>query len=344
MEPCRSQPAHDAAPRLRRRAAVTDVIAAQELHDVGEVDDRGGRHRRRLAAAVLRPGQPSRCLRRRPPRRLRRGRRRPRGRRGPPRLPRPRLGTALAGWMQDKAREKGERSVHAGARRLGRRPAARVARLPGPLDQLGAPELPEGATVPERQLPEGYAVRAATEASTRPAGRSRRTPSSSGPSASATVLRGLAGRQVVGRPGFEPWNLRVVTDPTGDVVGMAHPPVRAGGGLHRPARHRKDHRGRGLAQALLVDSFRVGRRTARSAWSFDRLPHRRARPLREGRDAVTSNWVNRAIRGLPDRGLDRAHDRRDRRPPRGRGEAEAARRVDRGQRPERNPRTSRRPR
>jgi ribosomal protein S18 acetylase RimI-like enzyme len=78
----------------------------------------------------------------------------------------------------------------------------------------------------------------------------------------------------VRRPGQEPWMLRVVTDPSGTVVGtaclvMAGDPV-AEGYIERLA-VRRDQRGQGPAQALLVDAFELGRQhgAPRSGLSTD---------------------------------------------------------------------------
>ena len=82
-------------------------------------------------------------------------------------------------------------------------------------------QLPEGAAVVERPLPQGYAVREADPAEyPRRPGRCRRTPSSSGPCVTGETYEDFGGR-AAGRPGFEPWMLRVVTDETGAVVGVA---------------------------------------------------------------------------------------------------------------------------
>ena len=123
------------------------------------------------------------------------------------------VGTALAGWMQARARAAG----------------AAVIGMPVPagsdgdrlLEALGYHvrwnswelKLPEGATVPERDTarrlrdPRGHA-----RTTTRPAGRSSRTPSSSGRCASASPST-TSSRAPSQRPGFEPWNLRLVSDP-----------------------------------------------------------------------------------------------------------------------------------
>jgi ribosomal protein S18 acetylase RimI-like enzyme len=133
--------------------------------------------------------------------------------------------------------------------------------------------LPEGAQIAERPLPEGYAIRSAT---------------ADDYSAVHTVKEDaflewaerdreplddfLAG--TVRRPGFEPWHLRVVTDATGEIVGIAlvqmygEPATEA---FISVLAVRRDQRGQGLAQALLVDAFARGREhgAVRSALSTD---------------------------------------------------------------------------
>jgi mycothiol synthase len=98
------------------------------------------------------------------------------------------------------------------------------------------------------------------------------------------------------RPGFEPWNLRVVTDPSGEVVAMALIQLALGAGFIARLATRKDQRGRGLAQALLVDSFRVS--TAHGATRSELSTDSRTGALglyeRVGMQ-VSSTWVNRGI-------------------------------------------------
>ncbi len=79
----------------------------------------------------------------------------------------------------------------------------------------------------------------------------------------------------IGRPGFEPWQLRVVTDADGSIAGVALVIMAAGEDgreayIDRLA-VRSDQRHRGLAQALLVDAFARGREhgAVRSALSTD---------------------------------------------------------------------------
>jgi GNAT superfamily N-acetyltransferase len=64
---------------------------------------------------------------------------------------------------------------------------------------------------------------------------------------------------VVNRPGFEPWQLRLMLDPAGEVVGMAFVIVSSGCAYVDKLAVRKDQRHRGLARALLVDAFETGR-------------------------------------------------------------------------------------
>jgi GNAT superfamily N-acetyltransferase len=160
--------------------------------------------------------------------------------------------------------------------------------------------LPEGASVPDRPLPEGYAVRAATEAEHPGAWTVNEDaflewsdrPRDSFEEWQASTVR---------RPGFEPWHLRVVLDPAGEVVGMAFlvmAPREDGaveGYIDRLAT-RADQRGRGLGQVLLVDAFRVAREHGAAASSLSTDSRTGALGLYEKVGmVVTSNWVNRAI-------------------------------------------------
>ena len=90
-------------------------------------------------------------------------------------------------------------------------------------------------------------------------------------------LRGLD----QGRPGFEPWNLRVVTDAEGAVVGVSYVVIAETDDGRDPEAYisrlavRRDQRRRGLAQALMVDSFEVAREHgALVSGPLDGLAHR----------------------------------------------------------------------
>lgn len=205
------------------------------------------------------------------------------------------IGTWLARWLRETARRRGSTvigmPVPVGS------PGDRL------LESLGYHvrwhswllQLPSGRAVPPHELPAGYAVREATAADHR---------------AVWTVLEdaflewSVRDREpfedftaaVLGRPGYEPWNMRVVTDPSGEVVGAAL--VFLGGDTAFIARLavRKDERNRGLAQALLVDAFAVAREHGATVSELSTDSRTGALGLYEKVGmVVTMNWVNRAV-------------------------------------------------
>jgi GNAT superfamily N-acetyltransferase len=213
------------------------------------------------------------------------------------------LGTALARWMQERAREEG----------------ATVVGMPVPqgspgdrlLEALGyrvrwsswVLELPEGASVPERELPAGYTLRAATEADHEAVWSVLEDAFLEWSVREREPFEDWRARVPL-RPGFEPWNLRVVTDPAGDVVAVAYLILTGEedareGYIDRLAT-RKDQRGRGLAQALLVDAFAQARQrgAVRSALSTDSRTGALGLYEKVGMK-VSSTWVNRAIDLVP---------------------------------------------
>jgi mycothiol synthase len=207
------------------------------------------------------------------------------------------IGTAIALWMQDNARGKGVTEIGM--------PVPQGSAGDRLLEALGyrvrweswGLELPADTTIPARELPEGYAVREADpseyaqcwtvqedaflEWSVR---------------ARETYDDWLA--QITGRPGFEPWNLRVVVDPGGHVVSFGWVQLSEDGTTAFIARlaTNRDQRGRGLAQALLVDAFAVARAhgAVRSELSTDSRTGALGLYEKVGMK-VTSTWVNRAI-------------------------------------------------
>jgi mycothiol synthase len=206
------------------------------------------------------------------------------------------IGTALAAWTQELARERGDSvfgmSVPRGS------PADVL------LESLGyfvrwnswLLELPEGKRIEAQPLPEGHAIRAAESEADRRAAwtviedaflewseRDRR----SFEDFSATTLR---------RPGFEPWNLRIVVDPVGDTVGVCFVVVSEEFAFVDQLAVRKDRRGLGLARALLADAFAVarGHGARRCELSTDSRTGALGLYERVGM-VVTSNWVHRAV-------------------------------------------------
>lgn len=207
------------------------------------------------------------------------------------------IGTWLAYWLQD----------------LGRSVGSRVLGMPVPqgspgdllLEALGyrvrwtswVLKLPEGATIPDRELPEGYAVRTAEPHELRAAhdvledaflewSEREREPFEDFEAATSQ------------RPGFEPWNLRVVVDPAGDVVGVSLVLVSDNGrtGYVDRLAVRADQRHRGLAQALLVDSFAQARSHGTTTSELSTDSRTGALGLYERVGMVADSiWVNRAI-------------------------------------------------
>ena len=90
---------------------------------------------------------------------------------------------------------------------------------------------------------------------------------------------------------------RSSTDPAGDVVAVAVLQMSPPSAFIARLATRRDQRGRGLAQALLVDAFAArGRRTAPTVCELSTDSRTGALGLYEKVGmVVTSNWVNRAI-------------------------------------------------
>jgi mycothiol synthase len=205
------------------------------------------------------------------------------------------IGTWLAGWMQRKAREKG----------------CTVIGMPVPqgspgdrlLESLGyrvrwtswVLQLPEGAAVPDRPLPEGYTARAASEADWQSAFTVNEDAFLEWSQRERDTFE-IWQSQVVRRPGFEPWHLRVVTDPGGEVVATALLQLHDYQAYVARLATRADQRGRGLAQALLVDAFAEARQHGATRFELSTDSRTGALSLYQKVGMrVTSAWVNRAI-------------------------------------------------
>ena len=205
------------------------------------------------------------------------------------------IGTWIAGWIRDTARRLGSTVVgmpvfvgSAGDRLLtglGYRVRWHSWVL----------RLPAGAAVPARELPAGYAIHEA---------RPDELHAVHDVLEDAFLEWSVREREsfedftasTLGRPGFEPWNLRVVTDSVGDVVGVAVVILADDTAyVDRLATH-ADHRHRGIAQALLVDAFAMGRAHGATISELSTDSRTGALGLYEKVGmVVTSNYVNRAI-------------------------------------------------
>lgn len=207
------------------------------------------------------------------------------------------IGSWLAHWLQD----------------LGRRVGSSVVGMPVPqgspgdrlLEELGfrvrwtswVLRLPEGASIPERDLPEGYAIRTAGPDDLRAAHDVLEDAFLEWSVREREPYEDFAAA-TSGRPGFEPWNLRVAVDGDGQVVGVSLVLVSDDGATGYVDRLavRADQRRRGIAQALLVDSFAQARAhgTTTSELSTDSRTGALGLYQRVGM-LTESVWVNRAI-------------------------------------------------
>ncbi|GAA3550097.1 GNAT family N-acetyltransferase [Nocardioides daeguensis] len=206
------------------------------------------------------------------------------------------IGTWLAGWIQQLARSRG----------------VTIVGMPVPegsdgdrlLTALGYEvrwtswvlRLPEGARIAERPLPEGYRLRVATPADHEQVWTVTEDAFLEWSVRERASLEDF-GAQVWGRPGSEPWHLPVVTGPDGAVVAVAHAWNAGTDTYVSKLAVARAHRGRGLAQALLVAAFAAGREHGATSSSLSTDSRTGALGLYElvgMRTAAT--WVHRAIR------------------------------------------------
>lgn len=205
------------------------------------------------------------------------------------------IGTAIAGWLQARARAAGSTRIGtqvpegSAADRLMRDLGYRLRWTAWDL------ELPEGAEVDARPLPDGFALRDAREVDREAAWTLVEDAFLEWSERERMPLADFAAR-VWERPGFEPWNLRLLESPAGELVGATHVFLSGDGAYVARIAVRPDHRGRGLAAAMLVDAFGLARShgAVRCYLSTDTRAGARALYERVGM-VVASTWVNRVI-------------------------------------------------
>jgi GNAT superfamily N-acetyltransferase len=205
------------------------------------------------------------------------------------------IGTALALWLQDRARARGSTVVgmpvpqgSPGDRLLGDL-GYRVRWVSWVLT------LPEDRVIEERDLPSGYSIRAATEEDYRVVWEVVEDAFLEWSDRQRQSYEDFAA-QIMERPGFEPWNLRVAADSAGVVVGMAFLIMSDDVGFVQNLAVHRDHRNQGLGRALLADAFSEARAhgATRSELSTDSRTGALDLYVKVGME-VTSVWVNRAI-------------------------------------------------
>lgn len=206
------------------------------------------------------------------------------------------IGTAVARWIEDKARASGATVV--GMPRPVGSPGEALLRALGYRERWTSwvLELPQGKQIPETPLPQGFSLRIGNgEADYRAAWEvvedaflewSDRPRVSYADWASGTA----------NRPGFEPWNLRLAIAPDGSVAGVSVVFHADDCGYVDKLAVRRADRGQGLAQALLADSFAAARAhgATRSELSTDSRTGALGLYEKVGMEP-TSTWVNLAI-------------------------------------------------
>jgi GNAT superfamily N-acetyltransferase len=206
------------------------------------------------------------------------------------------IGTWLALWMQDRARSQGHPEI--GMPVPVGSPGERLMRDLGYHVRWNSWVLvmPDDRELPAPTLPDGYTIRVAeSEADRR---------SAHDVIEDAFLEWSVRDKQpfddwvaqVVGRPGFEPWNLRIVCAPGGQVVGGLQVVLAGDTGFVPKVAVRRDHRGRGLAKALLMDGFGTAREHGATRSELSTDSRTGALDLYLGIGMVISdNWVNLGI-------------------------------------------------
>jgi GNAT superfamily N-acetyltransferase len=205
------------------------------------------------------------------------------------------IGTAIARWAQATARANGVATISSNV------PEGSAAdRL---LSALGYRvrwtawdlELPAGGEIQARPLPDGFALRDAAEADREAAWTLLEDAFLEWSDRERQTLDEL-GRRIWGRPNYEPWNLRLLSNADGELVGAVHVHLADEAGYVAKIAVRRDHRGRGLAAPMLLDAFRLAREhgAVRCYLSTDTRAGARTLYEKVGM-VVASTWVNRAI-------------------------------------------------
>ena len=205
------------------------------------------------------------------------------------------IGTAIARWSQATARANGVPTISSNvpegcaADRLLSSLGYRVRWTAWDL------ELPEGGEIHARPLPDGFTIRDAAEADREAAWTLLEDAFLEWSDRDRQPLAEF-GRRIWGRPNYAPWNLRLLANADGDLVGAVHVHLADASGYVAKVAVRRDHRGRGLAAPMLVDAFERAREhgAVRCYLSTDTRAGARTLYEKVGM-VVSSTWVNRAM-------------------------------------------------
>ena len=173
------------------------------------------------------------------------------------------IGTWLARWVEDCSRRRGGhlvgQSVPVGSS------AERLYRSLGYRKgwQSWVLVVPDGAQIEPQPLPRSYSLRdlaagAARAGDEQAAYRLVEDAFNEWPDRQPSSFEDWAAN-TVRRPRFEPWQIRFAVDASGTPIGVAFTIVADGCAYVDQLAVRSDHRGQGVARALLVDAFERGR-------------------------------------------------------------------------------------
>jgi mycothiol synthase len=210
------------------------------------------------------------------------------------------IGTWLAHWMQDRARSQGQTEI--GMPTPVGSPGEALMRSLGYRARWTSWVLvfPDSHELVDQPLPPGYTIRVAESDDDRRAAHDVIEDAFLEWSVRDKQTFEDWAAQVVDRPGFAPWNLRVVVAPDGQVVAGMHVVLAGDTGFVSKVAVRRDQRGRGLAKSLLMDGFRVAREhgATRSELSTDSRTGALDLYLGIGME-ISDTWVNLGIELSP---------------------------------------------
>jgi ribosomal protein S18 acetylase RimI-like enzyme len=207
------------------------------------------------------------------------------------------LGRALVGWLLAESRRQGGTLVGMPVPSGSYRERLLGAHGFEPLWDSWVLRLPPEVELAVPQLPDGYRIRAVEGPADVEAAYHvvedaflewSDRPKSSYADWSVPILE---------RPGYEPWQFRVATDPEGTIVGVALVPVGEGFGYVEKLAVRADQRGRGLGVALLSEAFATARAHGAERFELSTDSRTGALGLYESVGmVVTSTWRHLARR------------------------------------------------